>query len=248
MNTPSALRLARFSAACAFGFSGVLLGFGCATTPRSARTGELSVKPGINDSFKKGGNLDDWIDRFERESREIYAQKEKLADAVKIEPGMAVADIGAGTGFMALLFAERAGIDGQVYAVDISEEMLEHAAKLADEKGLEQIEAVLCTEDSVELPPESIDRAFICDTYHHFEYPQSTMATLHAAMRPGGELVVVDFIRIEGQSRKWVIDHVRAGQDVFAAEIESAGFTLIDDGKDIDFLEDNYLIRFRKNP
>ncbi|MFQ5491357.1 MAG: SAM-dependent methyltransferase, partial [Phycisphaerae bacterium] len=82
--------------------------------------------------------------------------------------------------------------------------------------------------------------------YHHFEYPMSTLATLHSAMRSGGELVVVDFIRIPGTSSEWVLGHVRAGQDVFIKEIQAAGFELLDRGENIDYLTENYLMRFRK--
>ena len=69
------------------------------------------------------------------------------------------------------------------------------------------------------------------------------MTSLHRALRAGGELVVVDFKRIPGQSSDWVTNHVRAGQEVFTAEIEAAGFKQTEQ---IDLLKDNYLLRFRK--
>jgi hypothetical protein len=69
------------------------------------------------------------------------------------------------------------------------------------------------------------------------------MASLHRALRPGGELVVVDFKRIPNQSSEWVMNHVRAGQEAFTAEIEAAGFKKTEQ---IDLLKDNYILRFRK--
>jgi predicted methyltransferase len=90
-----------------------------------------------------------------------------------------------------------------------------------------------------------VDVAFVCDTYHHFEYPFTTLASIHAALRPGGELIIVDFKRIEGESREWVMDHVRAGQDEVTNEVTSAGFERVEELK-VDGLEENYMLRFRK--
>jgi predicted methyltransferase len=88
-----------------------------------------------------------------------------------------------------------------------------------------------------------VDLAFVCDTYHHFEFPQKTMASIHRALRPGGRVVVIDFHRIEGISSDWVMEHVRAGQEVFRKEIEAAGFRLVEEPK---FLKENYCMIFQK--
>ncbi|MCA9495249.1 MAG: hypothetical protein KC621_35215, partial [Myxococcales bacterium] len=83
-----------------------------------------------------------------------------------------------------------------------------------------------------------------CDTYHHFEQPEPTLASLFAALRPGGHLYVLDFERVEGTSKEWTLKHVRAGKDVFAAEIEAAGFT---ERTELEVgLEENYLLRFTR--
>jgi predicted methyltransferase len=69
------------------------------------------------------------------------------------------------------------------------------------------------------------------------------MASIHKALKPGGQVVVIDFVREKGQSTDWVMNHVRAGQDVFTKEIEAAGFKRIGEEK---FLKENYFIRFEK--
>jgi SAM-dependent methyltransferase len=224
------------------------MGVGCRTTkpiPRSARTGELSVRPGINDKLRDG-DVDKWVGCFEGESREIYTERERIARTVGAKPGMVVADIGAGTGFLAELFAKDVQPGGRVYAVEIVPEFLDLIRARAKEQGLTNIEAVLCTDDSVELPAESIDLAFVCDTYHHFEYPRSTMASIRDALKTGGEVVIVEFIRDEAVSKAWILKHVRAGREEFIREIESDGFELIDGGEDVSYLTENYMIRFRK--
>lgn len=98
-----------------------------------------------------------------------------------------------------------------MYAVDIAKNFVEHINKISAESGRKNVEAVVCDEHSARLPENSIDLAFICDTYHHFEYPIDTLKSIHAALRPGGKIVIVDFARIEGRSTDWTLEHVRCG-------------------------------------
>lgn len=207
---------------------------------------EASMKPGINDRFVDPQlDVSEWLGRFEIESREVYAARQRVLDVLDIKPGMVVADIGAGTGFYSRLFASATGENGWVYAVDISPRFLEHINKQSQDDKVSNISSVLCTDRSVRLAPNSIDVAFICDTYHHFEYPKSTLASIRRALKPGGRLVVIDFERIAGESRKFIIGHVRAGKSVFQQEIVDAGMRFVDEVKIPQFKE-NYLLRFQK--
>ncbi len=206
---------------------------------------EESVRPGINDTYRDA-DVETWVQRFESESREIFHERHRIVEAVGLEPGMDVADVGAGTGLFTGLFAQAVGPVGKVYAVDISQAFLKHIRDRVADRGLDNVETVLCAEDSVDLAAESVDVIFICDTYHHFEYPKSTMRSILRALRPGGRLVVIDFRRVEGGSRQWVLDHVRAGQGLTTVEIVLQGFELLDSVPDMDFLQENYFLRFRK--
>jgi predicted methyltransferase len=96
----------------------------------------------------------------------------------------------------------------------------------------------------VNLRPASIDLAFISDTYHHFEYPRDILRALHEALKPGGEVVIVDFRRVPGMSSPWVMGHVRAGANTVRVEMESAGFALVEQR---DFMRTQYYLRFRKD-
>jgi intracellular sulfur oxidation DsrE/DsrF family protein len=98
--------------------------------------------------------------------------------------------------------------------------------------------------DSINLPPESVDVAFICDTYHHFEFPLKTMASLHRALKPGGRVVLIDFRRVEGESTEWILSHVRAGQEVFEGEVTQSGFRKVREAKGL--LRENYFVVFEK--
>ena len=203
---------------------------------------EKSVRPGINKIYENP-NIDESVRRFESENREVFAKRKQIVAACKIKPGMAVADIGAGTGLFTRLFAAEVGPQGRVYAVDIARKFIEHIEKSCKEAGLKNVTGIACTPTSSELPPNSVDLVFLSDTYHHFEYPQKTMASVRRALRPGGHLILVDYCRIEGKTPDWLLKHLRAGQDVFTKEIEAAGFKVVDRG---DFLKDNYLVRFEK--
>ena len=97
--------------------------------------------------------------------------------------------------------------------------------------------------DNARLPPDSVDLIFICDTYHHFEFPQRTMQSIHRALRAGGSLIVIDFQRIEGVSSEWTLNHVRAGKETVINEIEQSGFELVDAPE---IMQENYFLRFRK--
>lgn len=203
-----------------------------------------SVKPGINAEYLKPDiNVAQWVERFEKEGREIYDHREKIIAAANIRPGTAVADIGCGTGLFTPMLAAATGAHGKVYAVDIVPEFLKRVGQRAKEAGLSQVQTVLCTERSVELPPDSIDTAFICDVYHHFEFPQHSLSSLHRALRRHGEVLLIDFKREPGVSSDWILNHVRAGQAQVTAEFEAAGFRKVEE---LPLLKDNYVLRFRK--
>ena len=205
-----------------------------------------SVRPGINDRFKDPElNPEEWIARFEVESREVFRARDEILDRLSLKPGSRVADIGAGTGFFSLLMSKAVGESGWVYAVDISPKLVEHMVRLFDRRNVDNITTVLCDDDSVCLPPKSVELAYICDVYHHFEYPRETLRSIHAALADGGRLVVVDFERIPGVSREWTLSHVRAGKATFREEIEAAGFELIAE-RSIPGFKENYYLEFRK--
>lgn len=207
---------------------------------------EIPLPADINASFlSQELDVDRYVGIFEAESREIFAERQAIVAALGLEPGDAVADVGAGTGFFSVLFAEAVGREGAVYAVEVSPKFLDHLRGLAQGDGLGSLKVVEGTAHSVELAEGSVDVAFVCDVYHHFEHPADSLASLQKALRPGGSLVVIDFERIPGVSRDFVFDHVRAGKAVFRSEIEAAGFEFAEE-VEIEGLSENYTLRFRR--
>ena len=207
-------------------------------------TEEKSVKPGVNYNFLAAYlDVSQWVERFEREGREVYDHRMAVLKAIDLKPGQAIADIGAGTGLYTGLFSDAVGDEGTVYAVDIVPIFLSNILNRAKETGRKNIKTVLGTAKSTKLPEHSVDKVFICDTYHHFEFPSNTLASILKALRPGGEIILIDFKREEGESSDWILNHVRASEKVFCAEVESAGFEKV---ASYDVLKDNYMVRFRK--
>ena len=204
---------------------------------------EKSVRPGINDPFKDP-DVKKYVETFEGESREVFNKRKEIVKAVKLKESDVVADVGAGTGLFTRLFAAEVKDKGKVYAVDISQKFLDHIAKLNKDAGVTNVTTVLCKEDSAELAAGTIDLAYICDTYHHFEFPQRTMGSIHKALKPGGRVVLVDFRRVKGESSDFVMNHVRAGQDVVEKEVTGSGFKKV--GEEKGLLKENYMIEFEK--
>ena len=203
---------------------------------------EQSVAPGINRHYESP-DFTQWRDTFEQPGREVYARRLEILAASQVQPGMAVADIGAGSGLFTLLFAREVGERGRVYAVDIAPEFVAGIRARAQTEGFSNVVPVVSEQRSTFLAPNSIDLAFVCDTYHHFEYPQAMLASIHQALRPGGRLIIIDFRREAGFSSSWVMAHVRAGEAQVIDEVSAAGFTLSDRPA---FLRTNYFLAFTK--
>lgn len=210
-----------------------------ASAAAAARDG---ADPGINRPYQDP-DFQQWVERFERPGREVHDRREAIVTSSGVKRGMQVADIGAGTGLFALLFARQVGAQGKVYAVDISKTFVDNIERRAMRDGLTNIAGIVSSQNDTRLPPNSIQLAFVCDTYHHFEQPRAVLGSIHRALKPGGTLVVIDFERIEGKSSAWVLDHVRVGKDQVIREIEAAGFRLVADEK---LLKENFFLRFVK--
>jgi len=137
-----------------------------------------------------------WLDRPEREAEE---QPAKLMEALKLKPGMVVADVGAGSGYFTFRLAERVGETGKVLAVDIQPEMLEIIRKRAAERGFKNVRLVRGTISDPKLPANSVDLILMVDVYHEFSHPWEMTEAMVRSLKPGGKLVFVEY-RMEDPS------------------------------------------------
>lgn len=162
-----------------------------------------------------------WLDRPERDSEEA---PEKALDAIGIRPGMTVADVGAGTGYMTLRMARRVGPSGKVYANDLQPEMLEKLRAASQREKLSNIETVPGTETDPKLPAGEIDLVLLVDVYHEFSHPQAMLDRIRESLRPDGRLVLVEY-RKEDPKVPIRLVHKMSVEEV-KTEVEAEGYKL----------------------
>jgi SAM-dependent methyltransferase len=163
----------------------------------------------------------DWLDRNEREAEE---NPDGALDAIGIKPGMVVADVGAGTGYMSLKMAKRVGPTGKVYSEDVQPEMLRRLRQNAAEAKLNNIQTVLGGEADPKLPPDSLDLILLVDVYHEFSQPQKMLRKMRESLKSDGRLVLLEY-RKEDPSIPIRPEHKMSVQEV-KLEVEAEGFHL----------------------
>jgi SAM-dependent methyltransferase len=131
-----------------------------------------------------------WLERPERAQEE---RPDLVLAALDIKPGMALADIGAGTGYYARRMARRAGSKGVVYAVEVQPGMMALLEKELARHLATSARAHLGTPTDPRLPAESLDLAVMVDVYHELEYPYEMLAAIVRALKPGGRVAFVEF-------------------------------------------------------
>jgi len=163
----------------------------------------------------------DWLDRSERETEE---HPDAALDAIGLKPGMVVADVGAGTGYMTLRMATRVGPTGKVYADDVQPEMLRRLRQNAAREKLTNIETVLGTEVDPKLPTGKLDLILLVDVYHEFSQPQKMLRRMRESLKPDGRLVLLEY-RKEDPTIPIRPEHKMSVQEV-KTEVEAEGFHL----------------------
>jgi len=130
-----------------------------------------------------------WLERPEREEEERLTL---LMEALKLQPGMQVADIGAGSGVISVMIANRIG-DGKVFAVDIQQEMLDALEEKCRLLMVKNVEPVLGTTQSPRLAAASLDLAVMVDVYHEFDFPYEMLKEISSCLKPGGRIAFVEY-------------------------------------------------------
>jgi ubiquinone/menaquinone biosynthesis C-methylase UbiE len=177
---------------------------------------------------------------LDNETRDERQRPRELMASLELKPGMTVADIGTGVGYLLPFLAKEVGPSGKVIAEDIFDDFLAKARAKAAREKIANVEFVKGTERDPNLPAGAVDLALILDAYHHFDYPQEMLAGLRRGLKPGGRLVIVDFYQAAGPTP----DHVRADKAEVTQEVLDAGFELLSAKDHIPGRQ--YLLMFRK--
>lgn len=131
-----------------------------------------------------------WLERPERAEEE---KPDQMIELLGLKPGEVVADIGAGTGYISWRMARKVRPGGQVYGVDIQEEMLDLLDRNMKRRGVTNVIPVLGTITDPKLPGNSIDLVIMVDVYHEFSEPYEMMENIVKALKPGGRVAFVEY-------------------------------------------------------
>jgi len=179
-----------------------------------------------------------WLDRAAREHEEAPEQALQL---IGIQPGMVVADVGAGTGYMTTRLAGLVGSTGRVYANDLQPNMLRIIQDKARAARLSNVDIIQGTETDARLPEEAIDLVLLVDVYHEMWHPQEMLRSIRRSLKADGELVLVEY-RKEDPSIPIADTHRMSVADV-RTEVEAEGFTF---DRLVPGLPRQHIIVFRK--
>jgi SAM-dependent methyltransferase len=136
---------------------------------------------------------DDWVAAFEGPERDAWQKPAEVVAAMRLAPGMRVADLGAGTGYFLPHLSRAVGPAGAVIGLDIEQDMVRYMTERAARERLANVTARRVSPDDPGLDPGSVDRVLVVNTWHHIPERPAYAAKLKAALRPGGAVVVVDF-------------------------------------------------------
>jgi ubiquinone/menaquinone biosynthesis C-methylase UbiE len=161
-----------------------------------------------------------WLERSEREKEENVSN---LIQNMRIKSNDIIADIGAGSGYHVFRIAPLAK-KGLVYAVDIQREMLMTIEKTKEFNKIRNVETILGSEKSIYLPKNSVDKILMVDVYHEFNFPVEMIASMKNALKPNGELFLIEYRAEDSNVPIKKIHKMTEKQAV--KEMEAAGFKL----------------------
>ena len=168
-----------------------------------------------------GMNGASWLVRPEREEEE---HPEQALDAMNIRPGMKIADLGAGVGYMSLRMAKRVGPSGRIYAVDLQPGMLELLRQRAAAEKITNVEPLLGEVADPKLPAGQMDIILMVDVYHELSDPQTMLRKIRDALKPDGRLILLEY-RAEDPAVQIIADH-KMSVDQVKRELEAEGFVM----------------------
>ncbi len=167
---------------------------------------------------------------YEGFGRDGWQQAERVILALGIRSGEHIADLGAGGGYFTFRLADATGADGNVYAVDVDEDMVEYLETKIKAEGYTSVTTLVATYDDPMLPKQGVDLIFTCNTYHHVENRVAYFENVKKYLRASGRVAIIDF-----EGKTWLprlFGHITPAADI-RKEMEAAGYRLV---QEFDFL------------
>jgi arsenite methyltransferase len=165
-----------------------------------------------------------YIAMLDDPARDAYQKPHEVITALKLKEGEVVADIGAGSGYFTFRLAHHVGDNGRVYAVDVSPDMIVYLNRRVRDLKMTNVVRILSAPDDPLLMDASIDRFFICNTWHHIGDHPRYLALMKKIFKPGGQVVMIDFKK--AQTPVGPPMEMRIDRDDLLKEMDTNGFKL----------------------
>jgi len=178
------------------------------------------------------------------------SQASKLFELLALQPGMSVAEVGAGNGDMTIEMAKRVGPGGHAYSNELNSERLADIRKAVDREHLHNVTVIQSSDQSANFPDACCDAIFMRDVYHHFTKPADIDASLVRSLKPGGRLAVIDFEPRRSTELPAGVPRNRGGHGIHPAtvrdELEAAGLTWVN--TEVNWTSDRLFIVLARKP
>jgi predicted methyltransferase len=168
-----------------------------------------------------------------RTDRDSWQRPVEIMEQLRLRAGSTVADVGTGDGYFTFRLAARVGARGKVFAEDIDETALKGIAERAQQEKLLQIETIRGAPGDPKLGESSLDAILVADSFHGFTDPDTVMAAIYRALRPGGRVAVLDRTARLGRNGSEYNDQHRVPQETLISRAAAAGLRLV--SFDVDF-------------
>jgi cyclopropane fatty-acyl-phospholipid synthase-like methyltransferase len=183
------------------------------------------------------GGAEKWAQVFDDPKRDAWQKPHAVIQALAVKPDAVIADIGSGTGYFSVRFANMVP-KGRVYGVDTEPDMVNYLADRAKREGLKNIIAVTGAPGDPRLP-EKVDLIIMVDVFHHVEDRDRYFRKLRDSLKPGGRIAIIDF-RMD--SPNGPPKSARIAPDRVKTEMKGAGYALVQEHA---FLPNQYFLVFQ---
>ena len=181
-----------------------------------------------------------YIGALEDPKRDAYQKPREVLKALALKPGEVIADIGAGSGYFTFRLSHLVGEKGKIYAVDISPDMILHINRRIRELKVNNVISILADPDDPLLPDRSVNRFFFSESWHHIENQTKYLSLMKRMLKPGGEVVMIDF-----QKKELPVGpplEMRIAREDLIKQMEQNGFRLVQEHT---FLPYQYFLIFK---
>jgi ubiquinone/menaquinone biosynthesis C-methylase UbiE len=191
---------------------------------------------------RRPDDIKQYLEHLDSAERDHYQKPAQVIEALRLNPGMAVADLGSGSGYFTRRFVEAVTETGMVYAVDVEPEMLAYVKESIVHMHVPYTaEFILARPDSPKLPFESIDLLFVCNTIHHLDERFKYFRDLRSSLKPGGRISIIDFYPDERSGDLGFPKHHLVSRNTVITELTDAGYKLV---REHSFLPKQYFLEF----